>query len=209
MSPESISILLGALTAFVVSTLAFGHRFADKCGKFDEKSKIDELNGVRKEMRADSFVSAFEKIWAFLREIDRKMGVKDMNDIVMNDISESDTAGKFFQKLINDLEQTFRDDVDVRTAWENLRIYYGKLGKILYWFAAIVGLAGYSLLFLAVQANPFLSQEQYSVCGGILFIVAVTFIGLIVYVRRKISYNSKIYDEFRKKYLIDEVKFEK
>jgi hypothetical protein len=209
MSPESISVLLGALTIFVGSTIVFGHRCCDKCGKFDEKTKIDELNDVRKRLRAGSFVSVFETIWGFLREIDRKMGVKDINDIVMNEISETDTAGKFFQKLINDLEQTFRADVDVRTAWENIRVYYGKLGKILYWFAAIEGLAGYSLLLLAAQSTTFLSQQQYLMCGGILFIVAITFIGLIVYVRRKISYNLKIYNEFREKCLIDEVKFEK
>jgi len=203
MSPESISILLGALTVFVVSTLAFGHRYADKCGKFDEKSKTDELNRILRGIRADSFVSTFEKIWGFLREIDRKMVVKDqdMNNIVMNDIRESDPRGKFFNNLINDLEQTFGDSVNVKNAWEHIRVYYGKLGNILYWFAGIEALVGYPLLVLVSQVNLFLTLQQYLICLAVLIIVAVTFIGLIIYVRRKISHNSKIYNEYRDKSL--------
>jgi len=204
MSPESIPILLGALTVFVVSTIAFGHRYADKSSKLDEKSKIDELNEVRMEMRADTTVSALDKIWRFLLE----MREKDQD--MQIDALLSDTATrKYFNKLINDLEQTFRDSMSVRNAWAKLGVYYEKLGKILYWFAAIEGLAGYPLLLFGSQLDPFLTLQQYYICGGVLFIVAITFIGLIVYVRRKISHNSKIYNEFKKKYLIDEVKFGK
>lgn len=208
MSPEPITILLGALTVFVGSTIVFGHRYADKCSKFDEKSKIDELNEVRIEMRADTTVSALDKIWRFLLDINRQMRAKDQDmkiDILLIDT----TTRKYFNKLINDLEQTFRDSMKVRNAWDNLRVYYGKLGKILYWFAAIEGLAGYPLLLFGSQLNPFLTLQQYYIWGGVLFILAIIFMGLIVYVRRKISHNSNIYNEIKKKYLIDEVKIGK
>ena len=159
MSPESITILLGALTVFAGSTIVFGHRYADKCSKFDEKSKIDELNEIRIEMRADITVFALDKIWRFLLGIDRQRRVKgqDMKiDILLIDT----TTRKYFNKLINDLEQTFRDSMNVRNAWDNLRVYYGKLGKILYWFAAIVCLVGYPLLLFGSQLNPFFTLGQ-------------------------------------------------
>lgn len=204
MSSESITILLGALTVFVGSTIMFGHRYADKCSKFDEKSKIDELNEVRIEMRADTTISALDNIWRFLLD-NIQMRAKDQDmkiDILLSDT----TTRKYFNKLINDLEQTFRASMNVRNAWDNLRVYYGKLGKILYWFAAIEGLVGYPLLLFGSQLNPFLTLQQYYIWGGVLFIVAIIFMGLIVYIRRKISHNSNIYNEIKKKYLIDEVK---
>lgn len=207
MSSESITILLGALTVFVGSTIMFGHRYADKCSKFDEKSKIDELNEVRIEMRADITISALDNIWRFLLD-NIQMRAKDQ--VMKIDILLSDTTTrKYFNKLINDLEQTFRASMNVRNAWDNLRVYYGKLGKILYWFAAIEGLAGYPLLLFGSQLNPFLTLQQYYMWGGVLFIVAIIFMGLIVYIRRKISHNSNIYNEIKKKYLIDEVKIGK
>lgn len=214
MSPESTSILLGALTVFVGSVIVFAHRYDDKKGKFDEKSKIDELNEVRMAMRSDTTVSVLDNIWHFLFEIDRKMRSNKEDKIVdapflKVDILLYDTSTReYFNKLINDLEQTFRDSMNVRNAWDNLRGNYGQLGKVLYLFAAIEGLVGYPLLFFVSQLNSLLTMEQYYLWGVSPFIVAIIFICLIVYILGKISHNSEVYDKFKEK-LIDGVRIGK
>jgi len=208
MSPESLSVLLAALTVLVGSTVLFGHRYVDKSGKFDEKSKLDELNEIRMAIRSDTTVSALDTIWRFLVETDQKMrreGEKMDAKSLLYDTSRRD----YFNKLINDLERTFRDSMNARKTWDNLRLQYRKLGNILYGSATITGLVGYPLLFLSSQSASFLSLPQYYLLGVFLIIVGIIVLGCIIYTRGKIEHNLKIYKEFKKKYLIDELRIGK
>lgn len=207
MSPEVISILIGALTVFVGTITVFGHRYADKKDKFDEKAKIDELNAVRLKMRSDKTMPSLDTVWRFL---DREMKAKaEENKVRVGDLKVDilfyhTTTREYFNKLINDLEQTFRESISVRNVWDNLRCKYGQMGKALYLFGAIEALAGYPLIGL-IALNSFLTIEQYYLWGTGLFIVAIIFIGLLIYIQREVSHNSRIYDEIKKKWM-DEVR---
>jgi hypothetical protein len=208
MSPEVIPLLIGALTVFVGTTIVFGHRHADKKDNFDEKPKIDELNDIRMRMRSDATMSSLDAIWRFL---DREMKAKieeskvRIEDLKVDILFYDTTTRGYFNRLINDLERTFRDSMNVRNVWDNLRCKYEQMGKVLYLFGAIEALVGYPLIAV-IALNSFLTIEQYYLWGISLFIVAIIFIGLIIYIQRKISHNSKIYDEIKNKYLIDEVR---
>ena len=208
MSPESISILLGALTVLVGSTILLGHRYADKSGKFDQKSKIDELNEIRIAIRSDTTVSALDTIWRFLVETDQKMR-REGEEMDVKSLLYDTSRRDYFNRLINDLERTFRDSMNVRKTWDNLRLQYKKLGNILYGGATIAGLAGYPLLFLSSQSTAFLSLQQYYLLGIFLIIVGIIVLGLVMYTRGKIVHNMKIYREFKKQYLIDELRIGK
>lgn len=208
MSPDLIPILVGALTILVGSTIAFGHRYADKSGKFDEKSKIDELNEIRMAIRSGNTVSILDKIWRFLVETDQQMRKEKLN-MDVNSLLYDINRREYFNRLINDLERTFRDDMNIRKTWDNLRLQYRKLGNILYGSAAIEGLVGYPLLILSSQSNSLLSSQQYSLLGVFLVILGIIFLGLIIYTRGKIVYNLKIYNGFKNQYLIDELRIGK
>jgi len=203
MSPEVVSILVGVLTILVGTTIVFGHRYSDKKDKFDEKSKLDELNEIRIEMRLDKTSLALEDVYHFLYE---QLNIKKVVKKVWELFYET-SSRRYINKLINELEQTFRESMNVQNVWDNLRCKYGQMGKVLYLLGAIEALAGYPLIAL-VAFNSFQSIEQFYLWGIGLFIVAIIFIGLIIYIQKKISYNLKIYNEIKKKYLEDGVRIE-
>lgn len=205
MSPETLAIVLSAFSVVLGVIVVFGHRFKDKKDKNAEKSKIDELNEIRLAMRSDETALALDDVYRF---IDREM--KEKKDETKVDILLYDTTTReYFNKLINSLEKTFRNSMKVRSSWDNLGSNYGKLGNILYCFATIEGIAGYPLLFLWLQQNPFFSLQQYYLWVSLMLIVAIVFIVLIWYFLRRISEYSKVYEEFKEKYLIDEVRIGK
>lgn len=112
-------------------------------------------------------------------------------------------------KLINDLERTFKDSTSIRKTWNLLRLQYGKLGKTLYGFAAIVGLAGFPLLIVSSQSVTLLSTQHCSLLWVLLVIVGIIFLILILHIRGKIISNLKIYKKAKEKYLIDELRIRK
>lgn len=200
---ELISVVAGALAVLVGSTLAFGHRYADKSSKFDEKSQSDELNEIRMEMRSDVTVLAIDRLWRFLVEVNQKVNPKMKRDGLMDvslllyDVDQRER----FNKLLNDLEKTFKESVNIKEAWVALRFNYGRLGKIFYAYAAMVGLIGFPLLCLSSQTVAFLSTEHITLLWILLAVLGVLFWGPITYVYRKITSNMMIYQEKRKQYL--------
>jgi hypothetical protein len=201
MSPEVTPILIGVLTVFVGTTIVFGHRYNDKKEKFDEKSKIDELNEIRMSIRSDTTSSALENIWHF---IDEQISGKKIVKRVWELFYET-TSRQYFNRLINELEKTFKESMDVRDVWDDLRRKYGQLGRTLYLFGIIEAVLGYPLIaFFALDL--FLSAEQYYIWSSSLFVVAFVFISIIIHTQRKISHNSEIYEKIKSKYMIDEVR---
>jgi len=196
---ELMSVIAGALTLLVVVTIAFGHRYADKSAKLDEKTKIDELNEIRIAMRSDATIPVLDKVWRFLVKRDQKMREEGENfDInsLLYDIEHRD----YFNKLINDLERTFRDNASVRETWEDLRALYGKLGNTLYGFGLIVALVGYPLLVLSSQFATLLSPLQCYLLWILLVIIGITFLGLILHFREKAMSCLKNYKKSKEQY---------
>ena len=135
----------------------------------------------------------------------RKIRLNMDIDSLWYDINRRD----HLNKLINDLERTFKDSTSIRKTWNLLRLQYGKLGKTLYGFAAIVGLAGFPLLIVSSQSVTLLSTQHCSLLWVLLVIVGIIFLILILHIRGKIISNLKIYKKAKEKYLIDELRIRK
>ena len=202
---ELVSVFAGVLTLLIAVSIAFGHRYADKSAKLDEKTKIDELNEIRIAMRSDTTIPVLDKIWRFFLETDQKMREESLNfDIhsLLYDIKRRE----FFNKLINDLERTFKDSASVREAWEDIRLQYGKLGNTLYGFALIVALVGYPLLVLSSEFMTLLTPLQCYLLWILLVIVGIIFLALVLYFHGKAMFSLKNYKKPKEQYLVDELR---
>jgi hypothetical protein len=207
LSPELVSVVAAALTILIGCIIAFGHRCADESGKFDERSKTDELNEIRMAIRADVTILAIDKLWQFLVDTNQKMKKEGSSmdvRLLLYDVIRREP----FNKLVNDLEQTFKESMNTKDAWVMLKTSYGRLGKILYVFSATLAFIGYPLLCLSSQTVTLLSTEQLILSWILIAILGIVFLGLIVYIHRTIASNRRIYQE-KRQYLVDGVKIGK
>jgi hypothetical protein len=209
LSSELVGVVAGALAILVGAILVFGHRFSDKSGKFDEKSQGDELNEIRLAMREDTVIKAIDRMWEFLMKTDLEMKKESkMKNELKNvrnlpyDINRRD----LFNKLINELEQSFQESVKVKETWLALRSGYGRLGKILYACATVLGALGFPLLCLSSQTLSLLSSEQLVLLWFVVAILGILFLGLVVYTHRQIASNMTVYQAKWRQYRIDDVK---
>jgi hypothetical protein len=204
LSSELVGVVAGALAILVGAILVFGHRFSDKSGKFDEKSQSDELNEIRLAMREDTVIKAIDRMWRFLMKTDLEMkkGSKMNVGDLLYDINRRD----LFNKLINELEQSFQDSAKVKETWLALRSGYGRLGKILYACATMLGALGFPLLCLSSQTLSLLSSEQLVLLWFVVAILGILFLGLVVYTHRQIASNMTVYQTKWRQYRIDDVK---
>jgi len=207
LSPEIVSLVVSALAVLVGSTIAFGHHYADKSSKFDEKSQSDELNDIRMDMRADTTILVVIRLWQFLTEVNEKMKKGSGMDIGL--LLYDTERRQPFNRLLNDLEKTFKESINIKEAWLAAKFNYGRLSKILYAYAATIGLIGFPLLGLSLPTVCFLSTEQLTIIWAIFAVLGTFFLGPIVYTHRKISSNMTIYQEKWKQYSIDQVKIGK
>ena len=204
LSSELVGVVAGALAILVGAILVFGHRLSDKSGKFDEKSQSDELNEIRLAMREDTVIKAIDRMWRFFMKTDLEMkkGSKMNVGDLLYDINRRD----LFNKLINELEQSFQDSAKVKETWLALRSGYGRLGKILYACATVLGALGFPLLCLSSQTLSLLSSEQLVLLWFVVAILGILFLGLVVYTHRQIASNMTVYQAKWRQYRIDDVK---
>jgi hypothetical protein len=203
LSSELVGVVAGALTILVGTVFVFGHRFSDKSGKFDEKSQSDELNEIRMTMREDIVLKAIDRMWQFLMKTDVEMKKGSMK---VGDLLYDINRRELFNKLINELEQSFQDSAKVKEAWLALRSGYGRLGKILYACATVLGATGFPLLCLSSQTLSLLSSEQLVLSWFVVAILGILFVGLFVYTHRQIASNMSVYQAKWRQYRIDDVK---
>jgi len=202
---ELMPLIAGILTLLIVPTIAFGHRCADKSAKQDEKTKIDEHNENRVAMRSKNTIPVLDKIWRLFVETDQKK--RDEKAKFESDVLLYDTQHRqYFNKLLNDLERTFRDSANVRRTWGDVRSQYGRLGNTLYGFAMIIALVGFPLLFLSSKFATLLTPLQCYSLWILFVIVAIAFLGLILYLRGKVMYSLKVYKKSKDQYLVDELR---
>jgi hypothetical protein len=208
LSPELVGVVAGALAILVGAILVFGHRFSDKSGKFDEKSQSDELNEIRLAMREDTVIKAIDRIWQFLMKTDLeiKKESKSARSLNVRDLPYDINRRDLFNKLINELEQSFQDSAKVKETWLALRSGYGRLGKILYACATVLGALGFPLLCLSSQTLSLLSLEQLVLLWFVVAILGILFLGLVVYTHRQIASNMTVYQTKWRQYRIDDVK---
>jgi len=204
LSSELVGVVAGALAILVGAILVFGHRFSDKSGKFDEKSQSDELNEIRLAMREDTVIKAIDRMWRFLMKTDLEMKKEPKMNVgdLLYDINRRD----LFNKLINELEQSFQDSAKIKETWLALRSEYGRLGKILYACATVLGALGFPLLCLSSQTLSLLSSEQLVLLWFVVAILGILFLGLVVYTHRQIASNMTVYQTKWRQYRIDDVK---
>jgi len=159
-------------------------------------------------MRYETTLPSLDNLWRFLIEIDQRMRKSGLNMDIKLLFYDVNYRGSL-NKLINDLERTFRDSMNVREAWNNLRLQYGQLGKTLYGLAATAGIVGYSLIIVSSQSVTLLSEQQLSWLWILPVIVVALFLGLMLHIQGRIHSNVRIYQEAKERYLIDEVRLEK
>ncbi len=208
LSSESVTVIAGALAVFVGSAIVFGIRCGDKGSKLDEKSQIDELNEIRMAMRSDATLLAVDRLWQFLTEVNQKMKKERLEmdvSLLLIDVDRREP----FNKLLNDVEKTFRDCLNVKDSWNAMKSNYTRLAEILYAYAATIGLIGFSLLCLNLVTPTLLSSEGLTVAWTLVLVIGILFLIPLIYIYRKVALNVAIYQEKKKHYLIDEVKIQK
>lgn len=201
-------MIAGALALFVGSVIVFGIRYADKSSKLDEKSQIDELNRIRIAMRSDATLVSVDRLWRFLTEVNQKMkkeGLEMDVSLLLYDVDRRES----FNKLLNDVEKTFRDSLNVKDAWSAMKFDYSRLANVLYAYAATVGLIGFSLLCFNVVTPTLLSSEELTIGWTLVVVIGILFLVPLTYIHRKIASNVTTYQERKKQYITDEVKIEK
>lgn len=208
LSSELVNVVAGALAIVVGAIFVFGHRFSDKSGKFGEKSQSDELNEIRLAMREDTVIKAIDRVWQFLMKTDLEIKKESKNKHSLNvrDLPYDINRRDLFNKLINELEQSFQDGAKVKETYLALRSGYGRLGKILYACATVLAALGFPLLCLSSQTLSLLSSEQLVLLWFLVAILGILFLGLVVYTYRQIASNMTVYQAKWKQYRIDDVK---
>lgn len=208
LSSDLITVIAAAITLVVGGILAFGYRFSDKSGKYDDKSQSDELNEIRMAMRSDVTVRSLDNLWKFLYESDQQLQKEgrrlDVN-LLLLDVYRREP----FNKLINDLEQTFTESMKLKEAWIELKKSYGRLGNIFYAYAAVLAATGFPALFLSSDGVNFFSMETLTLLWVLVIILGAGFLIPIIMTYQKVRSNRNAYQEKRKQYLIDEVKVAK
>jgi ABC-type transport system involved in multi-copper enzyme maturation permease subunit len=208
LSSELVTVIAGALALFVGSVIVFGIRYADKSSKLDEKSQIDELNRIRMAMRSDATLIAVDRLWRFLTEVHQKMkkeGLEMDVGLLLYDVDRRES----FNKLLNDVEKTFRDGLNVKDTWNAMKFNYERLANVLYAYAATIGLVGFSLLCLNVVTSTLLSSEELTIAWTLVVGIGILFLVPLTYIHRKVALNLTIYQERKKQYFTDEVRIEK
>jgi hypothetical protein len=206
LSSELVGVVAGALTVLVGAIFVFGHRFSDKSGNFDEKPQSDELNEIRMKMREETVLPAIDRMWQFLKKTDREMkkeGSSERDKMKAGDLLYDINRRELFNRLINELEQSFQDDTKIKEAWLALRSGYARLGKILYACATVLGATGFSLLCLSSQTLTLLSSEQLVLSWFAVAVLGILFLGLAVYIHRQIASKMTVYQAKRTQYFDD------
>lgn len=203
MSPTSITVLAAALAVLVGACLAFGHRYGDKSNSFDQKPKADELNDIRIAMRSESTIPVIEKLWCFLVETQQKLAKEGLS-LDVGSLLYDTSRREHFNKLINDLEKTLKESMNIKDSWDELRIRYAQLGNALYGFSAVVGIAGYSFLINEALSLTPLSVEQLKIAVAAFAIFCILFLVIALKIRQKMTSSEATYKKARMKYLIEE-----
>ena len=161
---ELVAVVAGILVALVTSIVLFGHRFADKCSKLDEKSCTDELNEIRFSIRANSTASVLYKVWNFLSDLEHKLTQKELMDAsYVTSLLFNIEHREKFNKLISEVEDTFKESKKVKDAYDTLKLSYTKLSRTLYIFALIIGLTGFPIVCLSAPSVTIIPPDQVTI----------------------------------------------
>jgi hypothetical protein len=208
LSSDLITVIAAALTLVVGGILAFGYRCSDKSGKYEDKSQSDELNEIRMAMRSDMTVRSLDNLWKFLSESNQQLQ-KEGRTLDVNLLLLDVYRREPFNKLINDLEQTFTESMKIKEAWIGLKTSNGRLGNILYTYAAALSVTGFPALFLSSDGVNLLSMDVLMFLWSSVIILGLVFLIPIIITYRRVCSSRNAYQEKRKQYLIDEVKIAK
>lgn len=208
LSSELVTVIAGALAVFVGSVIVFGIRCADKSSKLDEKPQIDELNEIRMAIRSDATLLAVDRLWRFLTGVNQEMkkeGLEMDVSLLLIDVDRRES----FNKLLNDVEKTFRDGLNVKDAWSAMKFNYARLANVLYAYAATIGLIGFSLLCSSVVMPTLLTSEELTIMWTLVVVIGILFLVPLTWIHRKIALNATFYQDRKKQHITDEVKIEK
>jgi hypothetical protein len=201
LSSDLVTAIAGALAVFVGAIVVFGIRCADKSDKLNEKSQTDELNEIRSTLRQDITLPAVDRLWQFLAEVNEKFKKEDPpRKMDVNLLLLDFEVREPFNKLLNDVEKSFGDDLYVREVWTLLKSSYSRFAHILYAYAATVGSLGFFLLFLNLTEPTLFSQEEFIITWGAVLIVGILFLIPLVCICWKITKNKEIYEKKKKEY---------
>jgi hypothetical protein len=168
----------------------------------DEKSQTEELNEIRLGMRSDTTLPAVDKLWRFLTEVNRKMKEEKPHPreldvtLLLLDVENRDP----FNKLLNDIEKSFENDLHLRGVLTTLKSDYSRLACVFYAYAATIGSLGFLLLFLNLMEPTLLTTEEYTIAWVSFLVVGMLFLLPLAYIWRKTTKNTKTYNEKKKEY---------
>ncbi len=201
-----VATILGAALAVTVGVIfAFGHKYTGESAKFDEKSKADELKEIRIAIREDTTVPAINRLWQFLVESEqafRREGRQFDLGLLFYDVNRREQ----FNEVINQIERSFRNAMEIRTSWDALRDDYNRLGRTFYALAIVVSVGGYATLIVASITPAVLTSDIVAGIVIIALFAGATFSWRLFTTGRKITTNDKQYRDARDRYLIDELR---
>jgi len=207
MSPELAAILGTALAILIASSLTFGHRYNDRGSKMNETTRTEELHALRVELRSETTLPVIEKIWQFLLQAEGKR-YKEGQPMDVESVYYDTDLRVEFNKLLNELEKTFGNSINIRDTWFTLRKLYGRVGNTLYLFGITSGVGGYSLLISSLDDVNVLSQQHMSILTALYVIGLVILLAFVLLLRQKIESYISTYQKAKDQYLINEVRIQ-
>lgn len=207
---NSLTLAIAIIAVLIGTLIVFGHRCADKASKYDEKQASDELNDIRYAVRTDNTIPALNNFHNFVwneYSNGKRQNIESSSYIesMFYDIAKR----RKLNDLINKIEDTFRESMTIKLAWSSIRVQYSELSKWLYGFALVIGVGGYSLLYIGSMENVLIVDVQLVVYCCVLYCIAgIAILVVIIYKRRKLLSNLTIYRDYKDKYSTNNLRVE-
>lgn len=195
VSAAGLALVLGTM-------ITFGHRSADSASKFDEKSKADELQDLQAWIRIEEASPHLERLWAFFDDAatqDSKL--RHDASALFTDV----TRRSRMNVLVNGLEQAHGKSLAVITAFKSVKMWNRRISRILYAFAGVEGVTGFSLIFLGAQNSAQISWDQFDLGVFGMVVLALATLLVLVLCKAKANGDQKTYDDAKSKYLLEGV----
>nr|MDO8099324.1 hypothetical protein [Candidatus Njordarchaeota archaeon] len=200
LTPELRTVLIPVLGIFAGALLTLGLRYSGKAERCDDKA--DELNDIRMQMRSKNTLPALDRLLQFMVETNKKEKKGSLGvSVRLYDTERKD----ILNRLINDIEQTFKNSRRIGEALDSIRSAYQQIGRALYVLVvAALGSLGLIVLDLVLASSE--SGLMFIFLLDVLFVIFILCSYSIFSQLRIAHSNEKLYQKERKQYLLDEVK---
>jgi hypothetical protein len=191
----------GALAILVGTSIGFGHRYGDAKAKLLEKAAT-ELNEVRLAIRDEETIPTLGRLWGYFNQTNQEIK-RTGREMDVNSLSVDVERRGRFNDLINDILQSFRNEMVIKKCWDDLLDHYGQAARALYSLAVIAGIGGYSIIILGLTTWLDSLPSETGAMGTVIAVSCSLLAAYSVILRTRIGQKMKVYQDAIKKYLLE------